>query len=288
MKVIRFVSTGLLLLLLGITSPLYAVRHSERQQEDKNKQQPPPKQQEPPRQQQPPQQQQSRQQQPPPEQQQQARPQPQQQPKQQPQQQPRQQQQQQPRQQPQQQPKQQPQQQQQTRQQQQQQPRQQPQQPANTNRTTSRTQQSSGGAYHGGVQYTAPTNGGVHPSGVPQHSGQVRSGFSQSRAGSWNTDHRTWQQRGGYNGYRIPDNRFGLYFGSSHYFRISSLPILFVGGFPRFQYDGYWITFVDPWPDSWAPNWYETDDIYLDYTDDGYYLYDRNYPGMGIAVTVSN
>src|ERR1019366_5472718 len=277
MKVIRFVSTGLLLLLLGITSPLYAVRHSERQQEDKNKQQPPPKQQEPPRQQQPP-----------PEQQQQARPQPQQQPKQQPQQQPRQQQQQQPRQQPQQQPKQQPQQQQQTRQQQQQQPRQQPQQPANTNRTTSRTQQSSGGAYHGGVQYTAPTNGGVHPSGVPQHSGQVRSGFSQSRAGSWNTDHRTWQQRGGYNGYRIPDNRFGLYFGSSHYFRISSLPILFVGGFPRFQYDGYWITFVDPWPDSWAPNWYETDDIYLDYTDDGYYLYDRNYPGMGIAVTVSN
>src|ERR1019366_5601104 len=99
------------------------------------------------------------------EQQQQARPQPQQQP--------RQQQQQQPRQQPQQQPKQQPQQQQQTRQQQQQQPRQQPQQPANTNRTTSRTQQSSGGAYHGGVQYTAPTNGGVHPSGVPQHSGQV-------------------------------------------------------------------------------------------------------------------
>src|ERR1019366_1266630 len=286
MKVIRFVSTGLLLLLLGITSPLYAVRHSERQQEDKNKQQPPPKQQEPPRQQQPPQQQQSRQQQPPPEQQQQARPQPQQQPKQQPQQQPRQQQQQQPRQQPQQQPKQQ--QQQQTRQQQQQQPRQQPQQPANTNRTTSRTQQSSGGAYHGGVQYTAPTNGGVHPSGVPQHSGQVRSGFSQYRAGSWNTDHRTWQQRGGYNGYRIPDNRFGLYFGSSHYFRISSLPILFVGGFPRFQYDGYWITFVDPWPDSWAPNWYETDDIYLDYTDDGYYLYDRNYPGMGIAVTVSN
>src|ERR1019366_5622646 len=223
MKVIRCVSTGLLLLLLGITSPLYALRHGERQQEDKNKQQPPPKQQEPPRQQQPPQQQQSRQQQPPPEQQQQARPQPQQQPKQQ------------------------PQQQQQTRQQQQQQPRQQPQQPANTNRTTSRTQQSSGGAYHGEVQYTHPTSGGVHPSGVPQHSGQVRSGFSQSRAGSWNTDHRTWQQRGGYNGYRIPDNRFGLYFGSSHYFRISSLPILFVGGFPRFQYDGYWIPFVDPW-----------------------------------------
>lgn len=149
-----------------------------------------------------------------------------------------------------------------------------------------RPQQAYGGVYHAGVKPTAPTNGGVHPSGVPQHAGQVRSGFTQSRAGSWATDHRTWQQRGGYNGYRIPDDRFRLYFGAGHSFRISGLPLLFVGGYPRFQYDGYWVTFVDPWPESWPPNWYETDDVYLDYSD-GYYLYDRNYPGIGIAVTVS-
>jgi hypothetical protein len=37
----------------------------------------------------------------------------------------------------------------------------------------------------------------------------------------------------------------------------------------------------------WAPTWYETDDVYLDYNGDGYYLYDRTYPGIGIAVTVS-
>jgi hypothetical protein len=148
-------------------------------------------------------------------------------------------------------------------------------------------QQAYGGAYHGGVKSTAPTNGGVHPSGVPQHSGQVRSGFAQSKAGNWSSDHKTWQQRGGYTGYRIPDARFSLYFGSGHHFRISGLPILFVGGFPRFQYDGYWITFVDPWPDNWNPDWYDTDDVYLEYTDDGYYLYDANYPGIGIAVTVS-
>jgi hypothetical protein len=282
MKVIRIVSTGLLLLLLGMTSPLHAFRQGDKQQEDKNKQQPPPKQQEPPRQQQPtrpqdrPQQQPPRQQtqdqqkqQPPPKQQEQPRQQ-QQQPKQ-------------PQDRPQQQP---PRQQTQDPQRQQQQPKQQ-QQP-NTTRTSTRQQQSYGGAYHGGVQYTAPTNGGVHPSGVPQHSGQVKSGFSQSRASSWNSDHKSWRDRGGYNGYRIPDNRFGLYFGRDHYFRIGTLPILFVGGFPRFQYDGYWITFVDPWPENWAPDWYLNDDIYLDYTDDGYYLYDRNYPGIGIAVTVSN
>ena len=150
-----------------------------------------------------------------------------------------------------------------------------------------RPQQSSGGAYHGGVQPTGATYGGVHHSGVPQHQGQVRSGFLQSRASSWNNEHRTWQQRGGYKGYRVPDDRFRKYFGRDHYFRINRLPMLFVGGYPRFQYDGYWVTFMDPWPESWPPTWYETDDVYIDYVDDGYYLYDRNYPGIGIAVIVS-
>lgn len=147
--------------------------------------------------------------------------------------------------------------------------------------------QSYGGVYHGGVQPNGPTNGGVHHSGVPQHQGQVRSGFVQSRANSWNNEHQTWSQRGGYNGYRIPDARFRLYFGSGHPFRIAALPLVFVGGQPRFQYDGYWVTIVDPWPESWGPNWYETDDVYLDYTNDGYYLYDRQYPDYPIAVIVT-
>jgi hypothetical protein len=250
MKAIKFLSAGLLLLTLGFAAPVFS-----QQQDDKNKQQPPPKQAEPPRQEAPKQAPaqhtapQQRQAPPPKEQ---------------------------PRQQPTQQPK--------------EQPKQQPAKAPTTTQhttTTSRQQQAYGGAYHGGVKATAPTNGGVHPSGVPQHSGQVRSGFAQSKAGNWSSDHKTWQQRGGYTGYRIPDARFSLYFGSGHHFRIGGLPILFVGGYPRFQYDGYWITFVDPWPDNWNPDWYETDDVYLEYTDDGYYLYDANYPGIGIAVTVS-
>lgn len=155
------------------------------------------------------------------------------------------------------------------------------------NKPAPRPQQAYGGTYHGGVQPNGPTYGGVHHSGVPQHQGQVRSGFVQSRANSWNNDHRTWQQRGGYNGYRVPEDRFRLYFGSNHFFRISRLPMIFVGGYPRFQYDGYWVTFMDPWPEDWAPTWFETDDVYLDYTGDGYYLYDRMHPGIGIAVTVA-
>jgi hypothetical protein len=144
-----------------------------------------------------------------------------------------------------------------------------------------------GSVYHGGVQANGPTYGGVHHSGVPQQKAQVRSGFGQSRAKSWSTDHRSWAQRGGYHGYRIPDDRFRLYFGRQHYFRMYGLPMVFVGGYPRFQYDGYWVTFVDPWPEMWPENWYETDDVYLDYTDDGYYLYDNTRPGPGIAVTIS-
>jgi hypothetical protein len=161
------------------------------------------------------------------------------------------------------------------------------QQAAKPAQSQARPQQTYGGAYHGGVQVNSPTYGGVHPSGVPQHQGQVRSGFAQSRANTWQNEHQSWSQRGGYNGYRIPDNRFRQYFGRDHFFRISALPLVFVGGMPRFQYDGYWVTLMDPWPETWGPNWYETDDVYLDYTGDGYYLYDRLYPGFPIAVTVT-
>ena len=146
-------------------------------------------------------------------------------------------------------------------------------------------QQSYGSAYHGGVQCNGPTYAGVHHSGVPQHQGQVRGGFGQSRADSWDDDHRTWGQRGGYNGYRVPETASGTYFGRDHFFRINGLPLLFVGGSPRFQYDGYWVTFLIRGRNR-GPDWYETDDVYLD-DSDGYYLYDRNHPGTGIAVTLA-
>ncbi|MGB9106299.1 MAG: hypothetical protein WCC59_16200 [Terriglobales bacterium] len=173
-----------------------------------------------------------------------------------------------------------------------QQPHQQPaqqqrQQQAKRPQPQERPQSSYGSAYHGGVQPSGRTYGGVHHSGVPQQKGQVRSGFLESRAKSWDHDHHTWAQRGGYNGYRIPEDRFRAYWGREHYFHIYSLPMVFVGGYPRFRYDGYWVTFVDPWPEMWPATWYETDDVYLDYTDDGYYLYDRTRPGPGIAVTIS-
>lgn len=106
------------------------------------------------------------------------------------------------------------------------------------------------------------------------------------RARNWESEHRTWQQRGGYVGYRIPENHFHAYFGQAHGFRIHSLPVIVVGGYPRFQYGGYWFSLVDPWPEYWSNNWYENDDMYVDYYSGGYYLYNRRHPGHRIAIRV--
>jgi hypothetical protein len=79
---------------------------------------------------------------------------------------------------------------------------------------------------------------------------------------------------------RIPDERFRSNFGREHRFRINE-PV-FVDGYSRFQYGGYWFGFVEPWP----ADWYYTDDVYIDYVDGGYYMYDPYYPGSRFAVTV--
>ena len=114
-----------------------------------------------------------------------------------------------------------------------------------------------------------------------------QSAWQQHRAGSWQSDHRTWQQRGGYNGYRIPEYRYRGHFGPEHGFRIYGRPFLVVGGYPRFQYGGYWFSLVDPWPEYWANNWYNTDDVYVSYVDNGYYLFNRRHPTVGIAISIS-
>ena len=105
------------------------------------------------------------------------------------------------------------------------------------------------------------------------------------RAHSWQSEHRSWQQRGGYNGYRVPDDRFRGYYGQDHGFRIYRLPVMVVGGHRRFQYGGYWFGLVDPWPEHWSNDWYDSDDVYVDYYGDGYYLYNRRYPSDRIAIS---
>ena len=111
--------------------------------------------------------------------------------------------------------------------------------------------------------------------------------WQDHRARHWQGEHRGWRERGGYHGYRIPEDRFRAHFGRGHWFRVYRYPVVVVGGYPRFQYQGFWFSLVDPWPEYWASNWYETDDVYVDYVNDGYYMYNRRHPGVAIAVNVS-
>ena len=110
--------------------------------------------------------------------------------------------------------------------------------------------------------------------------------WQQHRAHNWQNEHRDWQQRGGYNGYQIPQDSYRGYFGPDHGFRMSSYPVSMVGGYPRFQYGGYSFSVVDPWPEYWSDNWYDNDDMYIDNTGDGYYLYNRRYPQDRISLSV--
>jgi flagellar motor protein MotB len=82
-----------------------------------------------------------------------------------------------------------------------------------------------------------------------------------------------------YNG-RIPEDRFRANFGSVHVFVINR-PVI-VEGAPRFQYGGFWFGFGQPWPVGWA----YTDNVYVDYVDGEYFLFNRVHPGVRISINV--
>jgi len=114
---------------------------------------------------------------------------------------------------------------------------------------------------------------------------QAHSSFQQGRDRNWAADHRTWAQRGGYGGSYIPQAAYGIYFGSAHSFHIGVMPVMYMG-YPRFAYGGYSFMLLDPWPGSWQEDWYASDDVYIDYSD-GYYLHNRRYPGVQLAITIA-
>jgi hypothetical protein len=79
---------------------------------------------------------------------------------------------------------------------------------------------------------------------------------------------------------RIPDDRFRANFGQAHVFVISQPEM--VGGFSRFQYGGFAFGFLQPWPDGW----YYTDNVYVDYIDGEYFLFNPYYPGVRVGISV--
>jgi hypothetical protein len=84
----------------------------------------------------------------------------------------------------------------------------------------------------------------------------------------------------GNRGGRIPEDKFREQFGRGHTVVINR-PVI-VDNRPRFQYAGYWFEIVDAWPTDWA----YSDECYIDYVDDAYYLFDPLHPGIRIAIVV--
>jgi hypothetical protein len=80
---------------------------------------------------------------------------------------------------------------------------------------------------------------------------------------------------------RIPDARFRSSFGREHEFRIYQ-PVYY-GGYSQFQYSGYWFNFNDPWPSDWQ----HSDDVYVDYYGNVYYLFNPRHPGVRIAISIA-
>ena len=72
-----------------------------------------------------------------------------------------------------------------------------------------------------------------------------------------------------------------LNFGREHHFHVDRTRVVNVSQ-PVVVYGGYSFQLVDAWPAEWSYD----DDCYIDYVDDGYYLFDVRHPGIRIAVFV--
>ena len=82
----------------------------------------------------------------------------------------------------------------------------------------------------------------------------------------------------------IPDPKFKASFGRQHSFKVNQVihQTTIVPGQTQFVYSGYTFIILDPWPAEWL----FTDDCYVDYVDDDYFLFDPFHPGIRVALFV--
>lgn len=82
----------------------------------------------------------------------------------------------------------------------------------------------------------------------------------------------------------IPDQKFKASFGRQHIMKANQVitQTTIVAGQTQFVYSGYTFVILDPWPSDWL----FTDDVYIDYVDGDYFLFDALHPGVQIALFV--
>jgi len=86
-------------------------------------------------------------------------------------------------------------------------------------------------------------------------------------------------------GARIPDDQFKAHFGQPHRFTANRVitTTAIVPNQTQFVYFGYTFIFVDPWPAGWLL----TDDCFIDFIDDEYFLFDPLHPGIRVALIIA-
>lgn len=82
----------------------------------------------------------------------------------------------------------------------------------------------------------------------------------------------------------IPAPQFKANFGKQHRFTVNRVitTTTVVPNQTQFVYVGYTFIFLDPWPTGWL----FTDDCYIDYVDEEYFLFDVVHPGVRVALFV--
>src|SRR6266496_431257 len=82
----------------------------------------------------------------------------------------------------------------------------------------------------------------------------------------------------------IPDPQFKANFGKPHTFTVNRVitTTTVVPNQTRFVFAGYTFIFLDPWPADWL----FTDECYVDYVEDEYFLFDALHPGVRVALFV--
>ena len=97
----------------------------------------------------------------------------------------------------------------------------------------------------------------------------------------WAHERHAHQERAKRNHHHyIREEHYVAYFGPVHRFRIVR-PVI-VAGRPRFQYGGYWFVIGRSLP----AGWHYTDETYIDYMGDGYYMASPAHPGVRISIDI--
>ena len=82
----------------------------------------------------------------------------------------------------------------------------------------------------------------------------------------------------------IPDPKFKASFGRQHTFKVNRIinTTTIVPGQTQFVVSGFTFIVLDPWPAEWL----FTDDVFIDFVDDDYFLFDVFHPGIRVALFV--